>query len=252
MACEKEDSNIIDPTLTFPSILASYLNPLTFNSDTINCVAVAVVSSEEAIQNVQATVTNPSSSQIGIFILKDDGVLPDTTANDGRYTGLIYYITSCRLVGNYQVEFLAQNVSGLFSNTLIQSFQVVRQPNLTPIISNIIIVPDSIQVLQQSFFVFMVTAIDPEGYCDILRVFYEGTNPNGGALTPQNLYDDGSCCIIEGTGVTSGDTTALDSKFTRKFYGSTSITGYYRYNIRAVDRSGDTSNILSDSIYVYP
>jgi hypothetical protein len=86
------------------------------------------------------------------------------------------------------------------------------------------------------FLIFMVSASDPNGSCDIGRVFYTGFAPNDTALTPQDLFDDGSCCPIPPFNSPSGDTTANDGKYTRKFFGGPTQIGYYRYFIRAVDR----------------
>lgn len=252
ISCEKDDNSVIDPLLKFPRIDTASFTPTTYDSDTINGVATAKVSSEDAVKQVSVTLFNPDGAGEGAFLLKDDGVSPDVTAGDGIYSGRVIHPRDCRFVGDWKGEFIAETEAGLFSNNYNNTFVVINSGNLPPVLSSIIIYPDSLHYGDSSYFVFQVTAIDPNKSCDILEVFYTGFDPNGGALTKRNLYDDGSCCILPPFNSTSGDTTANDNKFARKFFGTPTLQGYYRYFIRAIDRTGDTSNVLADSIYVYP
>jgi hypothetical protein len=250
-SCEKDDTNVIDPILTFPAITSHYITPTVINSDTVNCIAGATVQSDEPISSVTVKFYDFSNNVLIQADLKDDGVYPDTTAGDNKYTGIVYYNFFCRQVGVHKTEFLATNISGLTSAPIQENVTIIRNPNQPPVASGIVISPDSIAVNDTTFFIFMITAVDPNGACDIREVFYTGFSPNGTALTRRNLFDDGSCCPVDGTGLPSGDTTASDNKFTRKLFGAPTDTGYYRYYIKAVDRMGDTSNILTDSIHVY-
>jgi hypothetical protein len=251
-SCEKDDSSVVDPILNFPAILSHYITPVVLNSDTVSCLAGATVESIDPIGSVEVKFYDLKNNVLTIGLLHDNGVFPDTTAGDGKYTGYLTYVFPCREVGNHNVEFLATSTAGLTSAPITETVTIQRIPNDPPVISGLVIIPDSTQVNQEVFLIFMVSASDPNGYCDIGRVFYTGFSPSGTALTPVDLLDDGSCCPIPPFNASSGDTTALDGKFTRKLQGEPLVSGYYRYFIRAVDRSGDTSNILSDSIYVYP
>jgi hypothetical protein len=251
-SCEKDSSDIVDPILHFPLIRSNYYTPQIFNSDTVGIIAGATVESEDPVEKVEVKFFDLGNNVLVTTQLLDNGVYPDTTAGDGKYTGIVNYVFDCRQVGAHQIEFLATNVSGLTSNPIQNTVSIIRSPNQPPVVSGIIITPDSVQVNVDAFFIFMITATDPNGMCDIAKVFYTGFRPSGVPLTSSlELFDDGGCCLLPPFNSTSGDTTANDSKFTRKFFGSTTETGYYRYFIRAVDRSGDTSNILTDSIYVY-
>jgi len=251
ISCEKDDNSIIDPILKFPRIDSASFTPTSYNSDTINGIATAWVSSEDPVKQVSVTIYNPGGAPDGTFLLKDDGVSPDLTAGDGIYTGRIIH-TICRYIGDWKCEFIAENESGLFSNTYNNTFVVINSSNHPPVISSLVIVPDSLSTQDSVFFIFTVRAVDQDGSCDIRKVFYRAFNPSNIEITPQELFDDGSCCPIPPFNTTSGDTTANDSWFTRKFFGRTTTLGYFRYYIRAVDRTGDTSNVLADSIYIYP
>jgi len=251
-SCEKEDNSVIDPRLTFPQITFAFVNPTSVSSASINAIVSAVVVSEDGIASVTGKIFDPINAEVLTVQLKDDGVSPDTTVGDGRFTANITYSPSCVIVGDYKIELVAVGSGGTSSNVVNVTLNVFQSGNLQPSISNLIITPDSVSVSDTTFFIFMVTATDPNGQCDIRRVFYTGFRPDNTELTPQGLFDDGSCCIIPPFNSTSGDTTANDTKFTRKFFGNSPQTGYYRYFMKAIDMSDDTSNILSDSIYVYP
>jgi hypothetical protein len=250
-SCEKQSDVVIDPVLHFPSITANYFTPQVFNSDTLSITLGASVQSDDPIQKVEVKLFGLFNNIIASVELKDNGVFPDTAAGDGKYTAILNYIFSCREVGLHKLEFIAVTQNGLSSNPIQNQIQIIQNPNAPPVVSDLIVMPDSVASNQGTFFIFQITAIDPNGSCDIARVFYTGFAPNGSPLTPRDLYDDGSCCLLPPFNTASGDSVANDSKFTRVFFGSTNQTGYFRYFLKAVDRSGDTSNILSDSILVY-
>jgi hypothetical protein len=250
-SCEKDDMSVIDPTKSFPKILGVLITPSVYDTSNINGIAWAEVTSEEPVTSVTVTVKNPDNTEIGIFTLRDDGAAPDTNAGDGKYTGYILFSLPCYLIGTYRGEFVAYNVSGLNSALNSQNFSVINSHNLPPVISNLIIEPDSARITDTTIFVFKVAVTDPEGACDIDNAHYDGTNPNGGQLTRQFLFDDGSCCPIPPFNSTSGDSIAGDGIYTRILKGRPDYLGYYVYHIKAIDRSGAESNILSDSIYVY-
>lgn len=251
MSCEKTDNKVIDPTLTFPAITSAFVNPASMNSITINTVAVAVITSDEQIASVKAAVTDPTGTEIISIDLKDDGVLPDTNAGDKHYSGLINKTLDCKLIGTYKVQFIAQNLSGLSSNTFIANFTIEATNNQPPVISDLII-PDSIQVPLngQNLGFLQVKAIDPDGQCDISQngaVHFNSFKPNGIPSTgnPFSMYDDGDI-------LAHGDTTVNDSKFSLIIgIPPNTATGYYKFIFNATDRSNSLSNTIIDSIYVY-
>jgi hypothetical protein len=253
VSCEKKDDSVIDPVLTFPKILRASISPNVYDTSDINGIAWAKVTSEEPIQRVTVTVKNPLGVQVDVFELKDDGAAPDTTAGDGKYVGRINFsMPTCRLVGIYQGGFLAVNQSGLTSSIINTNFSVINSHNLPPVCSNLEISPDSARITDTTIFVFKITVADPDGLCDVPNAFYDGTNPLGGQLTRQYLFDDGSCCPIPPFNSTSGDEIAGDGIYTRVLKGKPNFPGYYVYHLKSIDNSGAESNILSDSIYVYP
>jgi hypothetical protein len=252
VSCEKDDSSIIDPILKYPVIDSAQIIPDSINSGSFNTTAFAYVRSEDPLGRVYVILKDPDNIELQTFELNDNGAAPDAIAGDGKFSGSISYSPGCTVVGDYNAVFVALTGAGLSSPEVSEQFRVVNLNNQPPVLSNLSIIPDSTQVNVLNGFIFQVSADDPDGTCDLnlQSVFYEGFRPSGIPLTRQYLYDDGSCCPREGA--FSGDTTAGDKRYTRIFAGAPNELGYYRYFLKAVDRSGDTSNILSDSIYVYP
>ena len=243
-SCEKKDNSVIDPVLKFPVIDTAGVSPGVFDTNNVSMSVFAhVVSEDVPITKVSVRVLNPASNEVNNIILSDAG--------NGRYTGQVNFSMDCRYIGTYRVEFTALNNQNLYSNAYPVNMSVINSHNHHPVISNLIVYPGDFTIGVPSNLVFLVNASDADGSCDIRDVHYFGIKPNGIAVTEQGLYDDGSCCSIGGFG-TSGDTTANDGKYTRFFSGALpDQLGYYKYHIIAIDGSGDTSNILSDSIYVH-
>jgi hypothetical protein len=248
ISCEKDDSSIIDPVLHFPNIDSAFVTPNVFDTSTVYCIAIAVVTSEEAINRVTAKVKNPDGQELLTIDLFDNGVFPDTTAGDKRYTGQISLNLPCRLIGTYNVEFLAENISHLFSPSITRSFSIIQTYFDNPVISDLII-SDSLQRPISGFNVgfLQVKALDANGQCDIRHVYFRTIRPDGttNGLTFY-MYDDGN--ILEHC-----DTVANDTKYSLCInIDNTAQIGYYKFIFNAVDRSDSLSNTLRDSIYVYP
>ncbi len=251
MSCEKDDPTVIDPVLNLPTISNTLISPSLIFSDSVKSVAVATVQSVDPIGTVTVTVTDPNGL-VRVFVLKDDGNLPDTVANDGKYSGYINFIMDCRLVGDYKSDFLAKTQPGLSSNIITQNFNIKNLDGLHPVISNLFVTPHDALRGQITPFIFRVNVTDPDGQCDILHVTYKGYYPLGQPLQNNyDLLDDGSCCLIPPFNSVSGDSVANDGTFTRLLAGAPDSLGYYKYFFYALDRSGDTSNILIDSIFVH-
>ncbi len=247
-SCEKDDTSVIDPTLTFPKILGVSITPSVYDTNYINGIAWAEVTSEEPVSKVTVTVKNPNSAEIGIFSLRDDGVAPDTAAGDGKYTGYISFSLPCFLIGTYRGEFVAYNISGLNSALNSQNFNITNSHSTKPTLSDLIS-PDSLQrpVTGESIVFLRITASDPDGLCDIENVFFNTIKPDGTPSlgNPFTMYDDGDtlghCDAIRGDGNYS-----LCIRI-----ASTNDIGVYTFKFNARDRSDLLSDTLFHTIYVY-
>lgn len=181
--------------------------------------------------------------------MSDNGVSPDTISGDGRYTATINISNiSCLLVGNYELEYLAENNSGLFSNLIAASIRVINVNNLPPIVSDLhaprtILVP----VTGSNTGVLSVLTNDPDGRCDINSVFFNSFRPDGSITngSPFTMFDDGNISV-------HGDTLAGDGRYSLKIEISSMQTtlGFFKFNYQAQDRSNLLSNIIRDSINV--
>lgn len=245
MSCEKDDTSVVDPSLSFPSILSAYVTPNSFDTTIVNSVIGATVSSALPVSSVTARVLNPSNVLLATIELKDDGVAPDTTAGDGKYAAAMNFTQDCRLVGPYKVEIVALNTAGLSSNVYDAGFRVINTHNVPPVVSGFFVTPHDVTSGQGgTFIIFWTRANDLDGSCDINRVRVTGTKPDNNAITPFDLFDDGNLSV-------SGDTTASDEHFTRVAFGDPPQLGYFHYFVRAYDNTGDSSNVLTDSIFVH-
>jgi hypothetical protein len=261
-SCEKEDSTVVDPLLTFPIITSTVVTPNTFDTTILNSVFVAVIESQEIVASVNARVTNPHGTILGDVALKDDGVMPDSMAGDGRFTGLFSHTLTCKLIGNYNVEFSAQNSSGTTSNIVVDNFSVTSSFNNPPSV-NYVISPDSLRrpsgvgadTVNVGF--LQVWPTDPDGVCDVSQVYFYSFRPDGSATNNGNpifMFDNGNQANC--------DSAANDGKFSLCIqivnnpnapgYTGPPQTGNYRFRYFAKDISGLESDSLVKIINVYP
>ncbi|HMS64812.1 MAG TPA: hypothetical protein PKD83_06095 [Ignavibacteria bacterium] len=157
---------------------------------------------------------------------------------------------SCLIVGNYKVDYYAENASGLFSNQVSASFYVKNTQNVAPVVSNLI-APSTIQVPVSGVnsAVLSVFVNDTNGKCDINSVFFNSYRPDGTITggSPFSMFDDGNIPL-------HGDTVASDGRYSLIIgIPSTQTTfGYFKFIYQARDNSGFLSNQLIDSINVFP
>ncbi len=243
VSCEKESDEIIDPSFTSPVI-----SDLLFSKDTvftnsasplINLIVRVNVSTNdgEQISNVKCTVFDPNNEQAGVFELNDNGASPDTTPGDQNYTGSINIDNiQCLLVGNYSVEVVAENTSGLFSNLITSVFRVVNTANQPPVINSTAL-PDSIvRPLpgDSSLLTITVNVSDPDGLCDLNDVSFVTVRPNGVTLPAIPMFNSGN-------GVFSFSNYV-------SYSSDPSSYGYFKYTFTARDRANLLSVPVRDSI----
>lgn len=254
-ACEKKDSTIIDPVLSFPSILKTSFNPATFDTSIISAITEAKVSSDIAIKKVTVTVKNPSGTELGIFELKNDGILPDTTANDSIYTGYVSFTLNCRILGIYRAEYLAENTVGLFSPKIVRQFNVINTYNHIPFLSDLMLNhelrrPSGSGSDTTNYDTLHIQANDPDGNCDIKQVFFNSYNPRNfpSRFNPFIMYDDGNIH-------SHGDPIASDYQYSLIVEvtadPSDTSLGYFKFHFYAQDNSDSLSHPLIDSIFIH-
>lgn len=189
------------------------------------------------INKVQCRVYDPVNTQIGVYQLNDNGSSPDPTAGDRTYTGAINIENiQCLLVGNYSLEVVAENTSGLFSNLITSSFIVVNSANQPPRITTTNL-PDSIvrpMPGDSSLLTITVNVNDPDGICDVKDVSFVTVRPNGVTLPAIPMFNSGSGVFSFSNYVSfSSDPTSY---------------GYFKYTFTARDNSNLLSASVKDSI----
>lgn len=246
-SCEEDDTSVIDPSISSPVILNPYQSEdtvfTTSASPLINFnVAVSVNTNDgSSINNVICTVKDPNGLIAGQFNMLDNGTPPDSNSNDGRYTGTVNINNiECLLVGNYSIEFLAQNNSQLYSNLITSSVNVINTAVLPPVIVSTNL-PDSVvrPAIDSTLLTISVTVNDPDGLCDIKDVTFVTTRPNGVVFPPIPMFNNGNGQFIF-------------SNYVRASSDPTSY-GYFKYSFTARDNSNLLSAPVTDSIkFVYP
>lgn len=209
----------------------------------ISLLASVIVNTNEGspIRKVTCTIRFPDQESRE-FSMLDNGVPPDTNSSDSRYTASVNISNiSCLLVGQYTLEFVAENNSGLFSNLLTSSFIVVNAANAPPVITSTNLPDSVVRPLpgDSALLTISINVNDPDGLCDLKDVTFVTTRPNGVILPPIPMSNSG-------TGQFSFSNYVLYST-------DPSSYGYFKYEFTARDNSNLLSSPVRDSIkFVQP
>lgn len=244
--CEKNYSTVVDSASSAPFIQNANFSVSVVNTDTINLAGHSVRSSDDTItisgvaqvridsaangMNVSLvgySVTNFNfSSSLTEGTLHDDGIPPDTKAHDNVYSGYVKFQIQRDFVGAFSINLWSESTAGYLSNTLILPVQIVRL-NHPPVISDLF-APDTINLARINTFEISVKVIDPDGQNDIKSV--SRFTPSGKVLPLQASNDSTYEEIVSLTPPPD--------------------LGSYLFRFRAVDRSNDSSNVLTHTIVI--
>jgi hypothetical protein len=169
--------------------------------------------------------------------MTDNGTSGDTNSGDGIYTTTINITNiSCLLVGNYTIEYVAKNNSGLYSNTIISGLKVVNT-NISPPVITSTNLPDSVvrpSPGDSALLTISINVNDPDGLCDLKDASFVTVRPNGVTLPSIPMFNDGNGLFSFSAYVSySSDPTSY---------------GYFKYTFTARDRSNILSSPVTDSI----
>lgn len=242
ISCEKKDDSIIDSNFQKPIVSDIYLSSDTIytNSTTplIAFIASAKVSENggTAIKFVNCKIYDAKGTVIGIFQMQDNGSPPDSIAGDARFTANITITNiSCLIVGQYQIQFLAENTSGISSDLLTRTFNVIDTANQPPSISNPDLPDSVVRPVTGSFdLTISVDVVDPDGECDIASVYFDAFRPTGSYIGRNSMVKSG---LVKYSFTAPVLPATADSSY-----------GYYKYLFQAIDNSGALSPVLIDSI----
>jgi hypothetical protein len=169
--------------------------------------------------------------------MSDNGTSGDTTSGDGNYTTTININNiQCLVVGNYTLEYLAKNNSGLYSNTIVSGLKVVNTNNSPPVITNTNLPDSVVRPLpgDSTLLTISINADDPDGLCDLKDASFVTVRPNGFVLPAIPMFNSGNGLFLFSAYVSySSDPTSY---------------GYFKYTFTARDRSDSLSSPVVDSI----
>lgn len=244
--CEKNYNTVVDSPGSSPEIKDASFSVSVVNTDTINIAGqllrgpndtltirgiakVRIISfgDEKEIPIVGFSVSNFNfSSLLAEGVLHDDGVSPDAKANDSVYSGYIEFQIQRTVVGTFSINLWSESTTGYKSNTIILPLQIIRL-NHPPIIFDLI-APDTINLSTTITFNDSLKVLDPDGQDDIKSVLR--FTPSGKILQLHAANDS-----IYAEEVSLNPPPSL---------------GSYIFRFCAVDRSNDTSNILTKTIVI--
>jgi hypothetical protein len=190
----------------------------------------------DPIKFVICKVYSSSQQFLDSAVMQDNGVIPDSVANDNRYS-CAFNLTNiqCLLVGQYTVQYYAQNTSGLSSNLINKNLVVMNSNNQPPVLSNPNLPDSVVRPISGSFdLTITITAIDPDGPCDVNTVFFTAYRSNGHFIGVYSMNNSGNNIYSFTAPVTY---SPADTAY-----------GYFKYVFQAYDNSNSLSNIISDSI----
>ncbi|HOV98059.1 MAG TPA: hypothetical protein PK595_00650 [Bacteroidota bacterium] len=252
--CSKNFDEIVDSQGSIPVITLSTITPNVINSDTINVNLVRspddtltpqlfiqtkafVVDQSDPIKEIRYRVTSPGDNSFyDEGSLFDNGTAPDGQAHDSLYCGWVTLTFQRSLVGTLSVDIVAITEKGFQSTHRIIPLTILRI-NHPPVISDLNM-PDIVYTSEENSFIVTLKVYDPDGLSDIYRVY---------RLTPAgNKYD------LNDVGL-NGDITAHNGIYTETVaWGKNDAPtpGNYTFQFFAVDRSLDTSNVLTHTVVI--
>ena len=242
--CEKKYDTVINSVGSAPFVSDAISSLTIINTDsmyigferkindllTIEGIVTIKVSHLEGKKEISAVkysvMLNDSLSILGTGLLNDEGILPDSIADDSIYSGYVQFQFERVLVGKLTLSLWSENQTGDLSNTILLPLVIVRI-NHPPIISDLI-APDTINLATTTIFYNSLKVLDPDGQGDIKYVLR--FTPSGKILP---LH------------------AANDSIYAEKVdLNPPPSLGPYIFHFCAVDRSNDTSNILTKTIVI--
>jgi len=147
--------------------------------------------------------------------------------------------------GKYDIKYYVKNADESLQQVALASFNYNNgQDNEPPVIANTIIDPDTVVVNEPTVIFISVEADDPNGMSDIEIVFFIVYRPDSTTNGNRNqMFDDG---LIE-----HGDQIAGDGVYSLVIQvDENNQKGTYRFEFQAIDRSGESSNIIDHFVLI--
>ncbi len=271
-ACDRSPDGVVDPESAPPSVSFASVSPATISTDTVFVNGTKNPDDQLSLRiNVSVGISAPGtivrSLRYDVVRLLDgssveSGELPLTEMEQITIKGTPPKIatTISRTialnvvrsdVGRYSIELSAVGGSGLESNAFWKSVSVVRL-NKPPVLSDLQ-APTAVSLPQVGAVVIPISVrvTDENGPADIQTVQFTSILPSGqpSSSGPIQMFDDGS--LVDLGGYTSGDATAGDGIYTRNIQlPAGAVKGTYTFKYVAIDKSRDSSNVISQTLTV--
>ena len=255
VGCKIPDKGVVDTT-TPPFISQATLSPSVINvnhlanqpTDPIDTTIVFSALVEDI--NANTLVTYTVLDLLGNVIVSGDF----TNNGGGKFSASAHFHILKQDVGTYSVKFQAVNDPENESNILVQSILVINGNNHQPVVSNLVM-PGTVSIPpvgDTTFVKITVVVSDPDGLQDIASVSFTSRRPDSTVVGIYPMYDDGGLTPVIPFGLKSGDAFAGDGIYTLTIPLTSSTTGntYRDFSIIATDRSGESSNVLTQRIFI--
>lgn len=249
--CEKDFNTVIDAQIDNIQVASvTSFNKIVFNPSNPSIIFSIKFLSVKGLNNVAINIFSPSNKILNNVPLElfDSGNLADngdTTAGDLAYSNK-YLFSSNFENGSYNVEYIITLSDGSSKNIASQHFVYDNgQNNITPVISNVIVDPDTLIATGTVTILTSVKVSDQNGLSDIEKVYFIVVKPDGSTNNTQiEMFDDGDASA-------NGDKNAGDGIYSRLIQiNQNNIKGTYILKFTARDKAGALSNTISHNLLV--
>lgn len=250
ISCEQEFDNSIENFIpSYQAVSVTPTNSIKFNpSDSLIIITVKINSSSN-IQNVYCDIFSSDGKKLNqSFVELFDNGLPangDLTISDGIFSNK-FPLSKSYPNGVYSIKYYVLDKSNTTKLIATTSFRFDNgQNNVPPVISDVLIDPDTVIVTTSQVIQTSLKAFDSNGLSDIEKVYFVVYRPNGTTTGAQNaMYDDGNISL-------HGDQVAGDGVYSLKIQiDASNQKGTYRFEFAARDRGGALSNIINYNVLI--
>jgi len=256
--CNLKDNSIIEAPIApnisrisvFPNqISVDKISPAVNPEDVVDTTIIvsgAVNDLNNDITSLTFTIISPNGGSLSSDnVLLDNGVYPDTTADDGIFTGRSTISFKKKELGSYTVQLSVKDLSE-FNTITLSTIEVINPLAKIPQVSNIV-APDTAFILPGNDSVlahFTVRATDPQGLEDIKNVTATITSADGEYSFSAQMFDDGGLFPIPPDNISSGDVSAGDSIFSVQIPLRKKHVANYIVQVVATDKDDAVSSSI--------
>lgn len=250
ISCEQEFDNSIENFIpSYQAVSVTPTNSIKFNpSDSLITVTVKI-NSTSTVQNVYCDIFSSDGKKLNQnFLELFDNGLPaygDLTISDGIFSNK-FPLSRAYPNGAYSIKYYVLDKSNSIKLIATATFNYDNgQNNVPPIISDVLVDPDTAVVTTSQVILISLKASDPNGLSDIEKVYFVVYRPNGTTTGAQNtMYDDGNLSL-------HGDQVAGDGVYSLIIQiDASNQKGTYRFEFAARDRGGAISNIINYNVLI--